>query len=159
MACSTNPGYVNQYDNRGYRAALISTQYAGAIIAAGTTLGTFSIPNDWSWRLPSLLQMAPAMLQLIFIWFIPESPRWLLSKDRDEEAFDILVKYHAEGDRNDPFVNAEYSEILDRVRHEIESSKRSWTELLRTPGNRRRTFIACSLGYVLTFTPRKSPYH
>lgn len=127
---------------------LTHIQYAGAIIAAGTTLGTFSMPNDWSWRLPSLLQVAPAMLQLIFIWFIPESPRWLLSKDRDEEAFDILVKYHAEGDRNDPFVNAEYLEILDRVRHEIESSKRSWMELLRTPGNRRRTFIACSLGYV-----------
>lgn len=117
------------------------------------------MPNDWSWRLPSLLQMAPAMLQLIFIWFIPESPRWLLSKDRDEEAFDILVKYHAEGDRNDPFVNAEYLEILDRVRHEIESSKRSWMELLRTSGNRRRTFIACSLGYVLAIKPLRLLYH
>lgn len=124
-------------------------QYAGAIIAAGTTLGTYSIPNDWSWRLPSLLQMAPSILQLVFIWFIPESPRWLLSKDRDEEAFDILVKYHAEGNRDDPFVNAEFSEILDRVRHEVESSKRSWRELVATRGNRRRTFIACSLGWVI----------
>lgn len=121
-------------------------QYVGAIIAAGTTLGTFSIPNDWSWRTPSLVQIAPSVLQLIFIWFVPESPRWLLSKDRDEEAFQILVKYHAEGNRDDPFVNAEFVEIKTQVRREVENSKRRWVELLQTPGNRKRTFIAACVG-------------
>lgn len=120
--------------------------YAGAIIAAGTTLGTFSIPNDWSWRIPSLVQIAPSILQLIFIWFVPESPRWLLSKDRDQEAFEILVKYHAEGDRDDPFVNAEFVEIQTQVRREVENSKRKWIELFQTPGNRKRTFIAACVG-------------
>ncbi len=95
--------------------------YAGAILAAGTTLGTFSMPSDWSWRIPSLVQAAPSLFQLTFIWFVPESPRWLVSKDRGEEAFDILVKYHAEGNREDAFVNAEFAEIQARVRHEIEN--------------------------------------
>ena len=122
--------------------------YAGAIVAAGTTLATFNRPDDWSWRIPSLVQMAPSLLQLIFIWFIPESPRWLLSKDRDEEAFDILVKYHAEGNREDPFVNAEFVEIQTRVRLEMQNSKRRWAELLQTPGNRKRTLIAACVGYV-----------
>lgn len=125
---------------------LTSDQYVGAIIAAGTTLGTFSIPNDWAWRIPSIVQIAPSLLQLIFIWFVPESPRWLLSKDRDEEAFDILVKYHAEGDRDDPFVNAEFVEIQTQVRREMENSQRKWVELLQTPGNRKRTFIAACVG-------------
>ncbi|KAB5540573.1 MFS transporter [Coniochaeta sp. 2T2.1] len=120
--------------------------YVGAIIAAGTTLGTFARKDDWAWRIPSIIQIAPSLLQLIFIWFVPESPRWLVSKDRDEEAFDILVKYHAEGDREDPFVNAEFVEIRTQVRQEIESSKRSWIELLQTPGNRKRTFIAACVG-------------
>ncbi len=42
--------------------------YAGAIIAAGVTLGTYSWDSNWSWRLPSLLQLLPSTLQLIFIW-------------------------------------------------------------------------------------------
>jgi MFS family permease len=42
--------------------------YAGAILAAGVTLGTFDMPNDWSWRLPTLFQIVPSMLQLSFIW-------------------------------------------------------------------------------------------
>lgn len=104
------------------------------------------MPNDWSWRIPSLVQIAPSLLQVTFIWFIPESPRWLLSKDRDEEAFDILVKYHAEGNREDPFVLAEFAEIRDRVRLEMDNSNRRWVELLQTPGNRKRTFIAVCVG-------------
>jgi MFS family permease len=42
--------------------------YVGSIIAAGITLGTFSWTTNWSWRLPSLLQILPSMLQLTFIW-------------------------------------------------------------------------------------------
>lgn len=42
--------------------------YAGAILAAGVTLGTFSMKSNWSWRLPSLLQILPSLLQLTFVW-------------------------------------------------------------------------------------------
>ena len=118
----------------------------GAIMAAGVTLGTYSRKDDWSWRIPSLLQISPSLLQLIFIWFIPESPRWLVSKDRNEEAFDILVKYHGEGDRQNALVNAEFVEIQNRVRFEMENSKRQWVELLQTSGNRKRALISACIG-------------
>lgn len=120
--------------------------YAGAIIAAGVTLGTYSMPNNWAWRIPSLIQVVPSLLQLTFIWLIPESPRWLVSKDRSEEAFDILVKYHAEGDRESALVRAEFAEIQTTVRWEIENSKRRWVELLLTKGNRKRVLIAACVG-------------
>lgn len=120
--------------------------FVGAILAAGITLGTHAIPNDWAWRIPSILQAAPSMLQLIFIWFVPESPRFLLSRDRDDEAFEILVKYHAEGDRSDPFVNAEFVEIQTQIRQEKLNSKRRWIELVQTPGNRKRVLIALCVG-------------
>ncbi|KAK3659958.1 hypothetical protein LTR56_000884 [Elasticomyces elasticus] len=120
--------------------------YAGSIVAAGVTLGTFSRPDNWSWRIPSLLQLLPSILQLIFIWWVPESPRWLVSRDRSDEAFEILVKYHAEGDRDSALVRAEFEEIQTTVRAEIENSKRRWVELVQTPGNRKRTLIAACVG-------------
>ncbi|KAK7421212.1 hypothetical protein QQX98_002342 [Neonectria punicea] len=83
------------------------TWYAGAILAAGVTLGTYDWANNWSWRLPTLLQILPSVLTIIFIWFVPESPRWLVSKDRHEEALQILIKYHAEGDETSAFVAAD----------------------------------------------------
>jgi hypothetical protein len=43
--------------------------------------------------------------------FLPESPRWLVSKDRDDEAFAILTKYHAEGDATSVLVQAEMAQI------------------------------------------------
>lgn len=120
--------------------------FIGAIMAAGITLGTHYIPNDWGWRIPSILQASPSLLQLIFIWWVPESPRWLMSKDRSEEAFEVLVKYHAEGDRNSAFVHAEFAEINAQLKMEMENSKSRWVELVQTPGNRKRVLIAICVG-------------
>jgi hypothetical protein len=138
--------------------------YAGAILAAGVTLGTYSWDSDWSWRLPSLLQLLPSTLQLIFIWylamafplllplpltthrFVPESPRFLVSRDRHEEALEILIKYHAEGDRSSAFVAAEFHQIRETIRMELESTKTPWKQLFANNVNRRRVFIAACVG-------------
>jgi hypothetical protein len=77
---------------------------------------------------------------------LPESPRYLVSKDRDEEAFEILVKYHAEGDADSLFVRAEMAQIKSTVMIELEHSKSSWMDMLRTSGMRRRVFISAFLG-------------
>lgn len=78
--------------------------------------------------------------------FLPESPRWLLTKDRSEEAYSILVKYHAEGDAQSEFVKAEMAQIRSTLTLELEASKKSWADMFATPGMRRRTFIGSMLG-------------
>lgn len=69
---------------RPIMTSLFNTCYhIGSITAAGIFFGTIQMsPSNWSWRLPSLLQALPSILQLIFIFFIPESPRYLISESR-----------------------------------------------------------------------------
>ncbi|KAG5293797.1 lactose permease [Histoplasma capsulatum G186AR] len=52
------------------------------------------------------------------IWFCPESPRWLIGNERDDEARAILVKYHANGDSNHPLVKLEMAEMVESLRRE-----------------------------------------
>lgn len=77
---------------------------------------------------------------------LPESPRYLVSKDRDEEARALLIKYHAEGDENSVLVQAEIAQIRETIRTEMEVSKQTWMELLSTVGMRRRFLITIFLG-------------
>ncbi|UPL03244.1 hypothetical protein LCI18_014178 [Fusarium solani-melongenae] len=139
------------------------TWFAGAILAAGVTLGTYNWTNNWSWRLPTLFQILPSLLTIIFIWsvltacplhsdltcsrFIPESPRWLVAHDRHEEALQILIKYHAEGDETSAFVAAEFYQIRETLRKEKEAAKQPWKELLTGKANRHRVFVAICVGF------------
>jgi MFS family permease len=120
--------------------------FVGSLIAAGVSYGTQSLNDDWAWRIPSLLQAGPSLLQIIFIFMIPESPRFLISKDRREEAYQILITYHAEGNRFSHFAAAEMAQIEHTIRIELEHSKRSWREMLSAPGLRKRVIIGSFLG-------------
>lgn len=133
-------------DHRATATALFNTSYAlGSIVAAWATFGTFRINSSASWRIPSALQGMPSVLQLIGLYFVPESPRWLVSKDRNEEALSFLAKYHAEGNEQDELVQFEYNEIRDALAYERSIDRGSWiqnyVEFIRTPGNRKRLFI------------------
>jgi MFS family permease len=109
-----------------------SSYFVGSILAAGITFGTQEINSNWGWRIPSLLQAAPSMMQVALIFFVPESPRFLISKDRRDEARAILIKYHAEGDADSPLVNAEIAQIEETIRIELEASKQSWGDMIRS---------------------------
>ncbi|KAK6538466.1 hypothetical protein TWF694_010049 [Orbilia ellipsospora] len=120
--------------------------FIGAIVAAAITLGTFAMPNTWSWRIPSLLQVIPSLLQICFMAWMPESPRYLIQKDRIEEAQAFFIKYHAEGDANSELVKAEIVQVQTAIQIEREHEKLGWRELFRTSGNRKRSLITSFLG-------------
>lgn len=119
----------------------------GALICSWISFGTQYIDNDWSWRIPTLIQAFPSIIQLMFIFWIPESPRWLLSKERTEEALQVLGKYHADGNIDDPLVQFEYEEIKETIRLEFYAKKSSsYFDFLKSKGNRYRLMLIISLG-------------
>lgn len=130
---------------RSTATALFLTFYSvGSIVAGWCTFGTFRIDSTASWRIPSALQALPSTIQLLAIWFVPESPRWLVSKGRNEEAHAMLVHYHGEGDASDEVVQREYDDILVTLGAETTHEDNMIAflrELCSTPGNRKRMFI------------------
>lgn len=147
VAGSSLIGELGYPKERPVLTSLFNVSYfVGQLIAAGIVFGTNSIKSDWAWRVPSLLQLAPSLMQIFFVYLLPESPRWLISHDRVEEAEAILVKYHAEGDPEAEFVKGEIEQIRATLQLEKEASKKSWMDLVATSGMRRRTLITSMLG-------------
>lgn len=115
FASNAAPALITELAYPTHRAPLTalynSSWYLGAIVAAWATFGTFRIDNTWSWRIPSLLQGLPSLLQICLIWFIPESPRWLVNKGKLEEARRVIGRHHCNGDMDDPLIEFEVQEI------------------------------------------------
>lgn len=121
--------------------------YVGGSLAAWETFATRNYPNHWAWRLPSLLQILLPLVALPGLLLAPESPRWLISQDRSDEARNILVEAHAGGDQDSPLVAYEFVEIQAAIKAEQEAhGSASYMEMVKTPGNRYRLFISISLG-------------
>ncbi|KAI5268137.1 general substrate transporter [Aureobasidium subglaciale] len=134
--------------HRGICSALYNCGwYVGGLIAAFLTFGTRNMENSWSWRIPSLLQILVPFMALPGLLMAPQSPRWLVSMDRNEEAHQLLTKWHGGGDETSQLVNYEMIEITTTIQQERSAtSSASYAEMFKTRGNRHRLFISISLG-------------
>lgn len=131
---------------RGKVTALYNTMYYfGAFLGGWITYGTLRINGNWAWRLPSLMQAAPSAVQVFLVILLPESPRWLMSRGKDEQAFKILAKYHANGNEQDEFVKSEFNEIKASIAVDA-SGKGRWADLFKTSASRKRVFISMCCG-------------
>lgn len=152
FAANAAPMLVTEISYPTYRAPLTSLYnslwYSGSIIAAWTTYGTFKINSTWAWRMPSLLQGIPSVLQFVLILFAPESPRWLIRNGREAEALKTLAYYHADGNEQDPLVLYEFEEIRAAIEYDhTVASNVGWKSLIATPGNRKRMRIIVALAF------------
>ncbi|KAF9811533.1 hypothetical protein IEO21_06537 [Rhodonia placenta] len=152
FAANAAPMLVTEISYPTYRAPLTSVYnslwYSGNVIASWTTYGTAYIPNEWSWRIPSIIQGIPSILQFFFVLLAPESPRWLISNGKDAEGLKILAYYHADGNEQDPLVQFEFAEIKAAIDFDrTVNSDVGWKALYSTPGNRKRMIIAIAIGW------------
>ena len=88
----------------------------GQILATGVAIPLGKLTSDASWRTCLYLQCAPAVINVAFILFICESPRWLYARGRKEEAIAVLARYHsATGDVNSPLIQLQVAEIEESI--------------------------------------------
>ncbi|KAK9420468.1 putative Major facilitator superfamily (MFS) profile domain-containing protein [Seiridium unicorne] len=120
IAAAAGPMYVVEINHPAFRGtvgALYNTLwFSGAIIAAGAARGALNVGGDYSWRLITWLQALFSGLILLFVFFLPESPRWLYVNNKKEAAKAMLTKYHGHGNPDSAWVALqmhEYEELLN----------------------------------------------
>jgi MFS family permease len=148
ITCAS-PALLSELAHPRFRGTLVSLfnpfWYLGSITVAWTCFGTSHMDptNTWNWRIPSLLQSLCPVIVLSLSWLIPESPRWLMSKGRKEEAKAIIAKYHGNGNVDDPLVLAQVEEIEMAVVRAQEGI--TWKALFRHKPNLQRLFIIIAM--------------
>ena len=100
----------------------------GVVVAYWIEYGTSKFPNPESsfiWRFPVAFQIVPLIALAIIIWFMPESPRWLIKAGREEEAAFILRRLRGEDGDGAEAAEAELNDIVNTNKLENETSQQT----------------------------------
>src|SRR5215210_7030761 len=90
-AALTVPLYLSEVaptQNRGAISSLNQLNIVFGILFAFIVNALLASAGAWRWMLG--LAAIPSLVLLIGMYFLPETPRWLVSQDRDEDARDVL---------------------------------------------------------------------
>lgn len=122
--------------------------YVGSIIATWVSYGTLGMTNSFQWRIPCFSQLLITVPHLVVVWFLPESPRFLVSINKISEARSILLKYHGGNDeiKAGDFVDFELAEIKSALEIEKETDQGSYGSFFKTKGNFHRFCICAFMG-------------
>jgi hypothetical protein len=103
---------------------------------------SFLEPSTISWRFPIAFQIVLAVFILCIIPGLPESPRWLVLKGREDEALDVLCALN-ELPAEDKKVQTEFQAVKDTV---LEMSRGGFRDCFKM--NQSRNFHRTALAYV-----------
>ncbi|XP_036003008.1 solute carrier family 22 member 6-A isoform X2 [Fundulus heteroclitus] len=113
----------------------------GYIILAGVAY----LIRDW--RKLQLAISAPGFLFIVYIWVLPKSARWLMANDRNEEAWEVILKA-AEMNGKPISKDLEMCQVYQTDEKSVLKKKHSFIDLVRTPTMRKRSLIVFYLWFV-----------
>lgn len=112
-------------------------QYSETLLKSGSTTGLYGkIFATEVWRGMLGMEAVPALLFFIVLFFIPESPRWLVVKGAEQKAFSILNRIYGK-----------YEALIqvDNIKNLIASETSTNWRMLLQPGFRTALFIGVAL--------------
>lgn len=114
-----------------------SCYYVGSLLSAIVNHGSQNIMSTWAWRLPSLLQLIPTDIALALVIFVPESPRWLLTHGRDDEATEVIAIMQ-DGNSIETAHNTAKEIKLVLTREAENYPRNPWRDIISGAANHRR---------------------
>ncbi|KAK8190553.1 general substrate transporter [Phyllosticta capitalensis] len=142
---STVPTWQSETSKSHRRGQLVMIE--GALITGGICISywldfgfSYLEPSSVAWRFPIAFQIFFALIILCFILGLPESPRWLILKGKEEEAIQVLCALN-EREPDDPYIENEFLAIKDTV---MEMAQGSFRDLFTCTKDRHfhRTVLA-----------------
>ncbi|KAH8646313.1 general substrate transporter [Xylariales sp. PMI_506] len=144
-------GEVLPAESRGpIMGIFFSCYYVGSLLSSGINYRVVDVQSTWAWRIPSIIQAFPSLLAIACLPFMPESPRWLVSQGRTEEARETLAIIYGQTDVNSVEAEKVYSEVVHVLKREAELyPKNPWIELVSSKPNLRRLWVVASFGVMI----------
>nr|CAB3266207.1 proton myo-inositol cotransporter-like [Phallusia mammillata] len=144
LASMTVPMYIAEVSPSHIRGRLVTVNNlmitCGQFIASCID-GLFSSDKVNGWRYMLGLAAVPAAIQFIGFMFLPESPRWLMQKDKYDKAKKTLQKILD----NEMEVEREFQIIKSVVDEEKRNDSSSLCRVLSDVSVRRALFVGCGL--------------
>ncbi|KAH7123062.1 general substrate transporter [Dactylonectria macrodidyma] len=125
---STVPMYQSELCDQKSRGRLVSSEVlfvgVGIVFAYWFDFGMSFVGGEVAWRLPIAFQIIFALVVVVLVFSLPESPRWLLTKGRDQEAVQVLCDVY-EKEPSDSFIVEEIASIKQAIDLEHSSNNDS----------------------------------
>ncbi|PIN01174.1 putative transporter (major facilitator superfamily) [Handroanthus impetiginosus] len=143
------PVYIAEIAPSVARGSL--TSFPEIFINLGILLGYVSnyvlsgLPSHINWRIMLAVGIFPSIFIGFALYFIPESPRWLVMKKRIDEARTVLLKTNENSNEVEDRLS-EIQEAAGLLNSEKREEKAVWREMMKpTPGVRRMLITGCGI--------------